>query len=128
LKENTFGEGWADATGPGPPKQVGTSRMRASVWPRICRTSLVTSFVPGRFSRSTALPVTQQPTIDKVVVLAEDDRVLLTRELPDERIAGRMQANVEHVRGAVTLADTPPRQCRRKLNVDQEVQGRCRTR
>jgi hypothetical protein len=25
--------------------------MRASIWPRICKTSLITSFVPGRFSR-----------------------------------------------------------------------------
>ena len=59
--------------------------------------------------------------------LADDDCVLRPGVLPDDWIVGRVQADIEYVRGLMAVADDPLRQRWRKLSVYQELQDRCRT-
>jgi len=65
----------------------------------------------------------QQPSIDKVLILADDDRVLCAGVLPNGRIVGRLQASVEHVRGVVAVAGDPSRQPWGELSVNKEIQA-----
>ncbi len=59
--------------------------------------------------------------VNEILVFADDDGVCTSGALPNPRVIGGLQANVEDVRGLVTLAGNPTRQPGWELRVDKEV-------
>ena len=67
----------------------------------------------------------QKPMVHKILILADDDRLLLTRAFPNCRIVGGMKSQVENVGRLMALAANPPRKCGRELRVNEEVHAGC---
>ena len=49
----------------------------------------------------------QKPMVNEVLVLADDDSVLTSGVLPNHRVIGGLQTDVEDMRGRLSLADNP---------------------
>lgn len=66
--------------------------------------------------------VAQEPAIDEIFILRDDDCLIIDRVFPEHRIVCGVQSQVEGVNGLM-LAEIayPPGQGRRKLRVDEEV-------
>ena len=65
----------------------------------------------------------QQPSIDEVLVLRHEDAAVCCSVLPDGRITGGVQGDVDDVDGLMSAARDPSRQRRRKLRIDDELQA-----
>ena len=63
----------------------------------------------------------EQPTINKILILADDDELLFTRVLPYDRIIHRLQVMLHDVTGLMPPFLNPARQGRRELGINQEV-------
>jgi len=65
--------------------------------------------------------------INEILVLADYDRLLVSSALPNHWIIGRVKSQIKDMRGVVTLAGNPARQCGRELRINEEVHAGCRT-
>jgi hypothetical protein len=103
---------------------------------------LFNSIIPERFKpgehraiRTVTLPnpnkwnglVAQNPVIDEVFVLADDDGAVVSSALPNYRIVGGVESQIEDMYGVMAFAVDPTRQCWRELRIDEEVHAGCRT-
>ena len=49
----------------------------------------------------------QQPAVNEILVLADDGSALAPGALPNHRVIGALQTDVEDMRGLMALADNP---------------------
>ena len=64
--------------------------------------------------------------VHKILVLADDHRLLVSGALPNDRIVGGVQSQIENMRGLMTLAGNPSRQRGRELRINEKVHADCK--
>ena len=69
----------------------------------------------------------QQPPIDEVFVLGDEDAIFTRRVDPDGGVACRVHRDVEDMARFMIVGRDPSRQRGRKLRVDEKLQDCCRT-
>lgn len=70
--------------------------------------------------------IAQQPLVNEVFVLTDDDEGVSSRALADHRVVGGMETQIEDVSGLMALAGNPARQRGRELRINEEVHAGCR--
>lgn len=72
-------------------------------------------------------PVTQEPVINEILILADDDGLLVQGAFPNHRIVGSVESQIKDARSLMTLAGNPPRERGRELRIHEEVHFGCKT-